>query len=163
MSKSPYKPRRPLSLEDAALRTIGDLGGLSDVAALPGVRVSRGILQKYTDDSEEHERHKMPMDIAAVITAETVRRGGEPHLLMWLEEHVNRDVPHVDMEKCLFTLASRLSKESADVFKDIAEVLDPKGPGGRNLTPRERAKLIGDLLDLQRLSRGAIAMLERGE
>lgn len=161
-SKGGYKPRPPLGLEAATEQTVTDLGGFPVVCNFPGVRVGRSTLFKYTDPSEENRAHRIPMDVAAVLTAESVRRGHVPHLLHWFLEQVEHCAQDAE-EGALIALTARLAKEVGDVFADLSAALNPEGPGGKKLTPAERNKLIGDLLDLQRLSRGAIAMLERGQ
>lgn len=161
MAKNTYKPRDALSLEEAVSRTCSDLGGVEKAATIPGVRVGRTTLFKYGDDSEASAGHVINMDTAAVLTRETLARGGDPHLWHWFNEQVRPFAkPEEVDENALLGIAARLSKEAGEVFADLSSALNPNGPGGKKLTPNERNTLLGDLRDIMRAAESGISMLQ---
>lgn len=160
MSKSPYKPRPPMSLQDALAQTVTDLGGFGPVADLPGVRASARQLFKYTDPSDDGAGYYLPLDTAALVSKETAARGHAPHLLHWFQEQVRGagQMRPAD-EESLVVLAAKMAATSGKVFADLSDALDPKGPGGKTLTPRERDTLVAALRNMMRVSEGGIAQL----
>lgn len=161
MSKTPYKTRPPMSLEAAVSQTFTDLGGVPAVAAMPGVRVSRTTLFKYGDDADENREHVMPMDVAAVLTAETIRRGHDPHLLRWLQEQTEPSQPHIADHESLPDLVAKLTKEAAEVFAALARALKAHHGRGK-LTTVERDELVAELRDISRVACAGIETLQDG-
>jgi hypothetical protein len=161
MAKTPYKTRPPMSLEAAVSQTFTDLGGVPAVAALPGVRVSRTTLFKYGDDAEENREHVIPMDVAAVVTAENVRRGNPAHLAQWFQEQTGPAKAHLEDHESLPDLVAKLTKEAAEVFAELAAALKAHHGRGK-LTPAERDSLIRELRDVSRVACAGIETLQEG-
>lgn len=163
MSSKPFKPRQALSLEDAVSETVTDLGGFPAVAALPGIRVGKSALFRYTDADAEGRVNVIPLDVAAVMTAETVKRGNDPHLLLWLQEQVGATKAHVEPHESLVDLIARLGTESGEAFCKLGAALKVDSAQGRELSPRERNDIIKELADVARVAQAGIAVLKAGD
>lgn len=151
-----------MSLEAAVSQTLTDLGGVAVVAAMPGVRVSRSTLFKYSDDAEENREHVIAMDVAAVITAESVREGNEPHLLRWFQEQTAPAQPHIAAHESLPELVAKLSQEAGDAFTELAKAIKAHHGTGK-LTQKERDQLIKELRDVSRVACAGIEKLQEGQ
>lgn len=163
MSRKPYKPREAMSLEDAVSATVTDLGGFPAVADMPGIRVGRSTLFRYADNADENRAYVIPLDIAAFLTTETLRRGHEPHLLRWLQEQCQAGRVHMEPHESLVDLVARLGKESGEAFCALGKALKATGDGGAAMTPRERNELLAELRDVQRVAAAGIAVLQAGD
>ncbi len=138
---APHKPRDPQTFDSAVLRILGVLGP-DRVAEVVGK--SQALVYKWADpDCDQkpniEQVHKLDEAMQAA-TAET------PITSLLMRKLNTSPLGHAG--KTLPERMCEIVSELGDLTNAQRLALDPSGPGGRSVTPREYAEISGEIAEV---------------
>lgn len=137
---APHKPRDPQTFDAAVLRI---LGVLTPDRAAEVVGKSPALVYKWADpDCEQKPSIEQAYKLDEAMQALT---GEAPISALHLRKLRMSPLKHAS--KSLPERMTEIVEEIGDIANAQRLALDPKGPGGQSLTPREYSELSGEVAE----------------